>query len=104
MTTPEPVGGRPHVDLDPRTVVLLRLSLARFEAEQPVADVDGFATRVDVAQPPEEVSVLQAGARVELQAHRPGDFYVPLEWRGGVDEHVRARLQLAVVHSAPLPP
>src|SRR3954454_6128464 len=90
VNTPETVGGRPHVDLEPPTAVQLLLPLARRDAKQPVADVDGFATRVNVAQPPEEVGVLQAGSRVQLQTHRANDLYLPLERGRGVHQHVGA--------------
>ena len=44
-----------------------------------IADIHGFVISIDVAQPPEKVGVLVTGLRIELQVHRPHDFYVSLE-------------------------
>jgi hypothetical protein len=43
-----------------------------------IADIHGFVISVDVAQPPEKVGVLVTGLHIELQVHRPHDFYVSL--------------------------
>ena len=97
VATAEAVGGRPEVDGHPLRSSAGAPEPPRPQPGQPVADVHRAPRGLDVADAHEEVGVLAARAHVEIGGHRPDDLEIPVEGGAGVDEHVGARLEPAVV-------
>lgn len=90
----EPVSRRPEGDAAAREPVGVG------EADQPVADVERAAARVDVAQPHEDVGVGQAGAEPDLRADLADDLDIVPQGGGGVGEYVAASFQGLVVDAS----
>src|ERR1700684_4387296 len=100
MPAPEHMGGGPQSDLDVRGGVLPALPRLRGEADQPVADVHRLARPLDVAEPDEEVGVLETGSNVEIRVHGTHDLDIAHQYGTRVDEDVGAPFQGSVVSRA----
>lgn len=84
MTSSKTVRGGPEVEGDAQGAVGLSGRIAGFDALQGVADVDGFALEIDIAEAREEISILQVGLDIKIGLHRPNDLKIALKGRAGV--------------------
>lgn len=93
----EAMRGRPEVDSDTQAAIVSDRLRAGFYPYQRIADVERCTFRIDIAETGEEVRVLEAGPREQLDLYRPDDLQVVLKRDGRIGQNVRSRLQLAVV-------
>ena len=93
----EAVGCRPQVDSDPQASVAHQFAPSWFDPEKAIANINRAPIGMHVAQPAEEIAVLQARAHVKLQRYRADQFEGILQRPGSIAEHIRSFLQYSII-------
>src|SRR5262249_11471365 len=97
LPTSEPIGRRPHLDLDMAHPALVGRGVRRAQAQDAVTEIDGLSRWLDGTESGKEIGAVAAGANVEIGAQRPDHVDILLERGAGVDQDGLTCLQRAII-------